>query len=282
MAVLRTETRNQVADNVNKDGKNKRPEAVVVDITSNQLKAGKKSKLDPTEDAWSYSAPPAKGAYSLKVFLAKEAFKQGFFDPQDEDSVFYEAELECKIVSDKAEEDGFTVFGRVSTKIGRGKNISTMAGLLVKMGFKIPEEVAPLQLARMMKAAIAKEPILHNCLCDWSGWSKNDEKVIYTSMDDFPEDEEGNPMHEVTITNKDGGREKIKATLKIREWGSKAKSVVASTEAPKPASSPKPVSAATTPKSKKQAPLPEPEEETEQETLMPDKDDEEISLEEED
>jgi hypothetical protein len=282
MAVLKTGTTNLVADNATtKDGK-KRVEPTVVDITSNTLKAGKKSKLDPTEDAWSYSAPPAKGAYSLKVFLAKDAFKQGFFDPQDEDSVFYEGELECKIVSDKPDEDGFTVFGRVSTKIGRGKNISTMAGLLVRMGFKIPDEATPLQLARMLKAAIAKEPVLHNCLCDWSGWSKNDEKVIYTSMDDFPEDEEGNPMHEVTITNKDGGREKIKATLKIREWGTKAKSTIA--EAPKAVKA----SQAATPapairKTKPAPPAPvvvEEEEETVEVAASGDGEEEEITLEE--
>lgn len=204
-----------------------RPELKSVDLNATGLKAGKKSKLDPTEDAWANSAPPPKGEYTLKVYLAKDGMKMGLIKPDDEDSVFYEAELETKIKHDNPEYDNFTVFSRVSTKIGRGKNISTMAGLINKMGYKLPEEATPLQIAKLLKAAIAKEPVLYNNMLDWSGWSQNDNKVICTSMDDFPEDEEGNPVHEFTITNKDGGREKIQARVKIRVWGSKKANPIA-------------------------------------------------------
>lgn len=206
-----------------------RVEPTTVDLNATGLKAGKRSKLDPTEDAWANSAPPPKGEYTLKVFLAKDGMKMGLIDLKDEDSVFYEAELETKVKHDNPEYDNFTVFSRVSTKIGRGKNISTMAGLINKMGYKLPDEATPLQIAKLLKAAIAKEPVLYNNMLDWSGWSQNDNKVICTSMDDFPEDEEGNPVHEFTITNKDGGREKIQAKLKIRVWGSKKANPVATT-----------------------------------------------------
>lgn len=268
------------AGNVTRTSREERGvEAKPVDLSDASLKQGKKSKLDPTEDAWSRTAPPPKGEdYTLKIFLAKDGMKQGLIDKNDADSIFYEAELECKTVSENPDIDNFTVFGRVSTKIGRGKNISTMAGLINKMGYKLPEEATPLQLAKMLKAAIAKSPILYDCHLDWSGWSKNDNKVVCSSMDDFPQDEEGNPVHQFKISNKDGGKEEITASLKIRVWGNKRKGVTGSVggstgasktakqvvedtgegeEAPAPA--PKVVKASATAKPKAKAKEPEPE-----------------------
>lgn len=217
MAII---TSNNTNSKVDSKGK-KMLEDKVIDLSDASLKSGKKSKLDPTEDAWARTAPPPKGDYNLKLFLAKDGFKANYTDPEDLDTIYYIADLECKIQSNDKEVDGFTVFSKVTTRISRGKNISTLAGLIVKCGYKLPEEATPLELIKMLRKVLATEPILRDCHCDWNAWSKNDQKNIYTSMEDFPEDEEGNKRHQFSISNKDGGREDISASFKIKEWGSK-------------------------------------------------------------
>lgn len=214
MAVIKTmNTQTQKAND--RDDKTK-----PVDLSDNSLKSGVKSKLDPTEDAWSRTAPPPKGDYDIKLFAGgKDAWRQGLIDENDEDSIYYSCNLECKIVSENKEYDGASLFSTVTTRIGRGKHISTMAGLIKKCGYKVPEEATPLEIARLFKKVLAKEPILRGNECDWEGYSKADSKTIFLSMDDFPEDSEGNKRWRVTRTTKDGSREEIVASLRIKLWG---------------------------------------------------------------
>ena len=62
-----------------------------------------------------------------------------------------------------------TVYATVSTRIGRGKTISTAAGLLVKLGYKLDpnKEYTDLQMAKNVVIALKKEPIIPNNWLDW-------------------------------------------------------------------------------------------------------------------
>ncbi len=212
MAVL--QSKNRTADDSKEASKLK-----AVDLSDKSLKTGVKSKLDPTEDAWEFSAPPDMGRYRLKLFLGKEGFQQGLRDEEDSNSVYYQANLECKIVSDDSETNGYSVFATVTTKIGKRKNISTMAGLVGKCGYKVPTEATDLEIAKLFKAVLAKEPILGAEL-DWeAGYRDGKDWVrVFSSQEDFPEADGGGYEHVCRVTRKDGGKEEVRAQLKIKEW----------------------------------------------------------------
>lgn len=210
-----------VKANQNQTDNEDKNKPVVVDWSNvNALPKGKKSKLDPTEDAWEMSAPPPKGDYDLKLFVSGNS---GWTilnrEPNDDDTAFYSCNMECRIVSEDKDIDNYPVFGTVTTRIGRGKNISTMAAMIRKCGFKCPDEATDLEVAQVFRKVLAKEPILHGCELDWQGWSKEDKKVVFMGMDDFPEDSEGNKKFRVVRTANSGVREEIVAQLKVKTWG---------------------------------------------------------------
>lgn len=201
----------------------------VVDIFSEKgLPSGKKVKLDATEDAWAYSAPPPAGPQDIKLFLAKEAvtLKPKDKDKEmDDDNSYYSISMEAKIVSDDKSINNLTVFPYVNTILGRGKNISTAAGLIVKLGYKLPAEASDFEIAKLLCLAIKKEPITKVEL-DWQGYSKTLGKTVYPSMTSFPTDKEGNHQHIVEYKHKDGAIEEIRAQLKVVHWYSKGEAPV--------------------------------------------------------
>lgn len=191
---------------------------VDVDLTAKGLWQGDAVTIDPTEDAWARSSPAPRGDYDLKLFMAKKFAKLQKAD-NDETIQWYELNLECRIVnSEGGEYDSLVVFPKVSTYLGRGKNITTCMGLLQKLGYKIPQvPVDHLQQAKLLHMAIQKEP-LARVLLDWSGWSDKNQRVVYKTMGDFPLNEDGTYQHEVDIIANDGTRETVRATLKVRHW----------------------------------------------------------------
>jgi len=193
----------------------------VVDIFSEKgLPTGKKVKLDASEDAWAFSAPPAAGPQDIKLFLAKEAVTLKPRDKEkemDDENSYYSISMEAKIVSDDKTINNLTVFPYVNTIIGRGKNISTGAGLIVKLGYKLPPEASDYEIAKLLCLAIKKEPIAKVEL-DWQGYSKILGKNVYNSMTAFPTDKEGSHMHIVEYKHKDGTVEEIRAQLKVVHW----------------------------------------------------------------
>lgn len=184
-------------------------------LEDKSLPSGKKSKLDITEDAWEYSAPPKPGRFSLKLFLAKDGVTCYDDDPNREPS--YGIAMEAKIVnSANGEYDNVTVFPRVSTGIARGKNLSTAAGLLVKLGYKVPSEADDKTIAILVVQALKKEPVTDVEL-DWNGYSKLEKREVYKGMLAFPTDEHGEHLHIVEYKTK-GQIEEIRAQLKVVHW----------------------------------------------------------------
>ena len=184
---------------------------------------GEVVSLDLTEDAWEYGAPPpGEQVYQVKLFLDKDGILQGYEDEKNPKTVYFQFNLICKIV--EGEFDGTPVYTRVTTRIWRGKNISTMAGLIVKLGFKIPDKLSPKQQALYMQAALKKEPLVKFEM-DWRGaYVYKDPKGedayenVFRHYRDFPEDKEnpGTRLHVVSVTNKhNGGMSEVRAQTQI-------------------------------------------------------------------
>jgi hypothetical protein len=200
---------------------------VVTDIA--QVKArGRKVTMDLTEDAWSFGAPPAKGHYKLKLFMAKDGTTQRRYDKNSEE-VYYNFALECKVVSEDVDVDGYTIYVYASTRIPKRKNISTAAGMIVKMGYKLPtNELDDVQLAKLFSKAIKNEPVIGVDI-DWRAsydtgkLDKLTGRKVYKNVcnhyEDFPETEDKTSrISEFTHTADDGGKYEIRAQLFVGKW----------------------------------------------------------------
>ena len=198
---------------------------VVDDLKALQLD-GEVVQLDLAEDAWEYGAPPpGEQVYMMKLFLDKDGILQGLEDEKNPKTVYFQFNLIAKIVD--GEYEGTPVYTRVSTRIWRGKNISTMAGLIVRLGFKIPDKLSPKQQALYMQAALKKEPLIKGEV-DWRGaYSYKDAKGedayenVFRHYKDFPEDREnpGTRFHVVSVTNKhNGGMAEVRAQTTISKF----------------------------------------------------------------
>jgi hypothetical protein len=206
---------------------------VVSDIAQLKVK-GRKVAMDLTEDAWSFGEPPAKGNYKLKVFLAKDGITQRYYDDKKEE-VYFNFSLECKFLSDDKDVDGYTMYVYVSTRIPKRKNISTVAGLIQKMGYKMPtNELDDIQQAKLFTAALKKEPII-GAEIDWRASydtgkvDKNTGRQVYKNVcnhyEDFPSDEEGGKKSTFSHTAEDGSVAEIRAQLFVSKWYGKGETV---------------------------------------------------------
>lgn len=208
MAIVSKKANNNGSDKKESNFKN-------VDLTDKGLSQGTKSKLDPSKagEAWEWEAPPPAGLYWLKLFKAKE------FARHNEEDDYYSLNFEGRIINhSKKEYNNIPVFSTVSTKVGKRKNISTAAALLILCKVKVPDEATDLEIARLIDKWVKSEPIVAVRL-DWQGYSKNDARVIFNKMEDFPLSDDGESyLHLVTITNKDGNKEEIRASLKVKDF----------------------------------------------------------------
>ena len=197
---------------------------------------GEAFKVDYTEDAWSYGAPPPAGVYKVKWMLDKDGLKTGLMDQRDPRSVYIQFNL-IGTIQDSAdgEFDGIPVFSRVNTKIYRGKTISTMAGFLSKCiadVSKIPNPVTPKKLAELTMMVLKKEPVVKTEV-EWKGsYSYKDNKGedkwenVYNSYAEFPIDNETKiKKHIVTVTSKAGGTAEVRAMLNVVRFYSKTEEV---------------------------------------------------------
>ena len=222
MAVLTKGSSQTMSSNV---GDSERFIEVAVDLSDSRLPTGPNIKMDLTEDAWEFGAPPVAGRYKLKPFIGRDGFKMGYSDLKDKDnSLYYSVGIESKIVSDDSDSNGVSVFNTLSTKLVKRKGISTMAGFLVKLGAKIPiDNPTPLQQAKWLKSVLSKEPMIEAEL-DWRGsYQEADTSWVnaFNSMNDFPPNPD-NPkerLHIVSITRKsDGSKVEVRAQLNVRAW----------------------------------------------------------------
>lgn len=253
------------------------------DLAKADLPKGEASKLDVDADAYDVPMPPMKGRYDLRVALSeKEPIKMKRIDDKDPNTTYYSVALECRIVSEDPEVANRAVYSYVSSRMARGQKISTLAYVLFKCGYPkeklADKEVDQLTLVRGFVKFVGDGRTVKNCLLDWEGYSKEQSKTIFRSMDHFPLGEDGKPEHIVMVSSPSGGKEEITARLVIKDWGEKkdgkeapnkgpivreAKAVVAETpdEVEEVSTMPPPVATAK-PKKDKPTPPPPPAEDT--------------------
>ena len=238
MAVIdKSKAAQQKSDTEEKEGK--QSEGRVVDILQDKtLPAGEKRKHDTSEDAWEYSAPPPAGRYSIKLHPAKDPVTVYTKDREgNEMNPIYSIAIEGEIVnSPGGEYDKVRVFPRVSTAVGRGKNISTAAGLLAKLGFTkaLENELEDKSLAVLVMKALMKE-IVTDVEIDWQAYSKEDKRVAYRGMHKFPQDPNGQPLHVVDYMTKAKQNEEIKASIEVTHWYEKGEASKGPANAPQQA-----------------------------------------------
>ena len=200
---------------------------------------GKVSKLDSTQDSFAFPAPAPKGSYDLKLMLGKNGIEVAPLDDTKEisnDNLYYRANLECEIVNNETWEKN-RVFPMVTTRIGRGKDLSTMADLIIRLGYgdKLKPEMDDYTVAKLFDAILKKEPVIKGVECDWQGYSKVEERNVFNTMTDFPKDEKGGYQHMVNRTTKNRDKEEVRAMLKVIKWplgkkkGEEVKKVVKAT-----------------------------------------------------
>jgi len=208
-------------------------QALTVDFTdkSTIIAKGKVSKLDPTADSFSFPKPAPKGSYNLKIMLGQKKIEIAPIDEKkdiSDENCYFRANLECVIVdSPEGLYDNQRVFPMVSTRLGRGKELSTMADLIIRCGYgkNLKSEMNDYEVAELFNKMVDKEPILKHVECDWEAWSKEDKKTVYHSMTDFPEDGKGGHEHVVQYTTSKRNKEQLTANLKVKKWPTGAKLV---------------------------------------------------------
>ena len=181
--------------------------------------------LNLEEDAWSYAAPPPRGVYDLKCFLAKDWLHARLANEKDNSSMYIMADIEARIMNNEEYEET-PCYTTVSTRIFRRRNISTMAGFLVKAGASkyIPNPATPKQLAELLEKVLHKEPVIKAEL-DWRGaYSYKDAKTgndvwenSHNHYEEFPVDPENKDkrINVTSVTGKDGLLHEIRAQLRV-------------------------------------------------------------------
>lgn len=198
---------------------------------------GETYTVDTEEDAWEFGPPPPHGIYDVKLFLGRDGVKANF----DENGKFthYVVNIESKVVSDNEDWNGAPAFPQmpISTRMARGKKISTCAGLLVKLGYgdKIKANVTDRALAKGLESALKREPLIKAEL-DWRGsysWKnpKNGEDIwenVFNHYEDFPI-KDGARLHQVNVASKGGGTAEVRAQLRITRFFGKGDKIPAIT-----------------------------------------------------
>jgi hypothetical protein len=161
-------------------------ETVIVDINNlDQYPDLDRTDLDLESDAFEVSPPPPPGKYQVKLGLL-EGYPQLKQDRQGKG--YYLAGLELTIVN-SAEWDGAKAYAYVSTMIGRGKKISTMATLLVKGKATITKKNATQkEVLKDFISYLQTEPIQWVEM-DWEVTYPDGEgnyKTLYSTYSDIP------------------------------------------------------------------------------------------------
>ena len=195
----------------------------------NEAPDGVAIQLDLTEDAWEYGAPPPRGVYDIKLFPQKDGVKMGRTDKNDPNTTYYMINYEGRVVSENADYTDVPVFGNVSTRVFRGKNISTAAGLLVKVGVKnLPSPISDKKLAQFVEQILKKEVTVKAEL-DWRGQYKHtndkgeDEYIpVFNHYEEFPVDpDKGGKKHVVSVAKRGGGQAEVRAQLRVARFFAK-------------------------------------------------------------
>lgn len=238
MAVVsRNQTSNSNSNTNSKETEKKKElTSEVVDLSQlDKLPKGQVAEINKDADAWERLAPPPcpKGnRFRVKLFPAKDGAKRKEAEQGNKDTSYYTFDIEAKLIETKDEEfDGITVYcsglHALSTRIQKRRDISTMAGLIAKLGHKelLKERMTDIEVLQAFNKVLKSEPMIYVEL-DWEAFSKNDRdkngfsKKVFATFEDFPlvDSESGERVSEIGITNDDGGRETVNARLFVREW----------------------------------------------------------------
>jgi hypothetical protein len=202
-----------------------RREPEYIDPLASDAPEGTEEELDTSqaEDFWEAPPPPPKGKYDLKLFPTEKCFQIRYLDEDnpDPDEIYYTANLELKIVNHSKELDGSTLYHTVSTRVPRGRSISSMAALLTMMGVNVPPKASHREQARLLAKALSAEPILSADI-DWQAWSRLQSRNVFNTMTDFPVNAKGGYQHVVSISGRDGSKEQVVARARVVKWYPKA------------------------------------------------------------
>lgn len=187
------------------------PELKTIDINDSSLPDGAEVEMNLDADAWESACPPPDGTYKLKLFEARNAYQMGMTDDKE---VYYVVNLECKIQSDNKDLQDRTVFAKVSTLVSQGKEISTVVGLIRKMGPNLPTKLTPKQQIQLFKRVLGKEPSLY-ATGEWAAWDMDKGAWIAREMKKFPKMENGKGYHHVV---RDSKGNQVTAKWKVVKW----------------------------------------------------------------
>lgn len=196
------------------------------------LDDGEESILDFEQDAFASVAPPPPGRYKVKLSFGKDSpMMKTLFDKTTKKPIrqYFAASIECEIISSDEDINGAKVFTNVSTLLGRGRGISTMAGLMVR-GNKRPSsnKLSDKALTQEFYKWIESHPVM-DCDVEWQlSYAKQDRKGNtvyinkYTKYSQFPIDSEtGKKQFVFDIKISDDEIVKAYARLNVINWGSK-------------------------------------------------------------
>ena len=147
----------------------------------------------------------------------------GKSDDNDPSTLYFLADLDCRVISDDKDQNGISIQETVSTTVFRGQKTSQMATLIVKLGYgdKLPANPTPKQQSKLLAGILKRDP---KCFAelDWRAWSKNEMdarrgkagKFILRGMEKFPQLDDGSYDH--IIEDKSG--EQCFARAHIVRW----------------------------------------------------------------
>ena len=187
---------NNQMNSKNKGGENsanQQKQGKVIDPTVAQVKKGQVMQMDKEADAWESINPPPANYYALLPVVSKDGYTENEIVEGDPNSIYYKANLACKIVSSDEAANGSIVYLNVSSYIGRGKKISTMAGVMLKSNkkpSKMPETITHGELLGWFVKWVKAQPTIY-AWCDWSAWSSKKQQMVRKGMENFPQSEDG-------------------------------------------------------------------------------------------
>jgi hypothetical protein len=207
---------------VNRKDADKAPERKKINPFDKGLESGVEVEINQDADAWASVAPPKGGKpiYRVKLFVPQNTgYDMGYRDEDNQKEPYYNANLECKILDGEFKD--YTIYADVSTRIGRGKEISTAMALMRLAGKDVPKKVTDSLQIKMFAEWIKSEPILW-LRGDWAAWSKVARRNIFTKMEDFPLAADGSTHEHIVNWKTDNGTtEEIIGRFKVKKWFSK-------------------------------------------------------------
>jgi hypothetical protein len=183
---------------------------------------GETRELDLKEDAWAQSPLPPHDIYAVRCMLAKDGIRYLKADEQYKGSPeCYSINIEVRIWNEQDPDvHMYPCFATVKTSFGRGKNISTAAGMVKKLGFKCPEKISDKKLVETLFECLKSEKNIFAEI-DWSGSYDPGDKnsrwpVVASTMTDFPRNPDtGLYMSHMKTTKKDGSPVLVNGKLNV-------------------------------------------------------------------